>query len=168
MDEGPGPDAGPRAWCPSGPDLPGASAPPSAEAVRLHALTGGNASYLTELLDASAGPSAGTAVRMPHVVRCEVRARLAALSPDARRVVETAVLSGPVEARFLARACELPLAAVLRALEDAADAGLMTWQGTGGPSLPAAYAFSCELVRGALLADMPRPVPTPPGRRWTG
>ncbi len=150
-----GADEGPRTWCPSGPDLSGTLAPLSAEAARLHALTGGNAFYLTELLGASDGLSAGTPARVPHVIRCEVRARLATLSPDARRVVETAVLSGPVEAGFLARACELSLTAVLRALEDAADAGLMTWQRADGPSLPAAYAFSCELVRSALLADMP-------------
>lgn len=153
--KGPGPAAGPRTWCPSGPDLPGAFAPLSAEAARLHAPTGGNAFYLTELLGTSGGLSVGTSVRVPHAVRCEVRARLAALSPDARRVVETAVLSGPVGAWFLAHACELPLTAVLRALEDAADTGLMTWQRADGPSPPAAYAFSCELVRGTLLADIP-------------
>ncbi|PJM91810.1 BTAD domain-containing putative transcriptional regulator [Streptomyces sp. CB01373] len=140
-------------WAARSTDLPGALAPLSAEADRLHALTGGNAFYLTELLK-PASPTAAPP-HLPHVIRCEVRARLAALSPDARHVVETAALSGPVEAPFLARACALPLTDVLRALEDAADAGLMTWQWADGPSLPAAYTFSCELVRDALLADVP-------------
>ncbi|KOT28746.1 hypothetical protein ADK41_35445 [Streptomyces caelestis] len=158
VDGGAGPGDGPGAahmWRPSGSHPPHGFFPPSAEAAGLHALTGGNAFYLTEVIGASDGLPAGTPVRVPHAVRCEVRARLAALSPDARRVVEAAVLSGPVEARFLARACALPFTVVLRALEDAADAGLMTWERAGGPSLSDAYAFSCELVRGALLADMP-------------
>ncbi|MEV0186038.1 BTAD domain-containing putative transcriptional regulator [Streptomyces sp. NPDC050625] len=152
--DGPGAE---RACPQGGPGLPGAPGPLSAAAARLHALTGGNAFYLTELLRGPAGLSADTPIRVPHVVRCEVRARMATLAPDAQRVVDAAaVLSSPVEAAFLARACELSLTVVLRALDEAASVGVMTWLPVEDLSLPASYAFSCDLIRSALLTDMPQ------------
>ncbi|GAA2569274.1 MULTISPECIES: hypothetical protein [Streptomyces] len=73
----------------------------------------------------------------------EVAGFLARLARSGARLIEV----GPMDVADVEE--------LLRAPEDAADTGLMTWQRADGPSPPAAYAFSCELVRGTLLADMP-------------
>src|SRR5215204_3386019 len=72
----------------------------------LHEATGGNAFFVTEVL------AVGGATTLPPTVRDAVAARVARLSPDARRALEAAaVLGGRVEASLVTTVALTPAAA---------------------------------------------------------
>jgi DNA-binding CsgD family transcriptional regulator len=105
--------------------------------VRLHALTGGNPFFVTEVL-ASGDYSSAT-------VRDAVMARLGALDQDARRVVEAVSLDP--------RALETTYAIALAGADEAAaERALRSGVLLDGP---AGLRFRHELARAAVAAEMP-------------
>jgi DNA-binding CsgD family transcriptional regulator len=114
--------------------------------VRLHALTGGNPFFVTEVL-ASGDYSSAT-------VRDAVMARLGALDQDARRVVEAVSLDP--------RALESAYAIALASTDSvAAERALRCGALLDGP---AGLRFRHELARGAVAAA----IPTARRRDWHG
>ncbi|WP_189939647.1 BTAD domain-containing putative transcriptional regulator [Streptomyces aurantiogriseus] len=130
---------------------------PRSEAAALHQLTGGNAFFLAELLRLPAARRAGPRLTIPAAVTSVVRARLRALAPEVRQVLEIAAVTGEeLDVPELAVMASLPRAAVLSGLDVAVEVGLVTWSAGGTPREPGAYRFSCGLVREVLRAGLSR------------
>ncbi|MGI5197929.1 BREX system ATP-binding domain-containing protein [Streptomyces sp. CA-288835] len=122
-------------------------------AAELHALTGGNPFLLTEMLRLPRDQRSGPGRRLPAAVASVMRVRLAALDADSRGVLEMAAVIGDrIDVPLLARACALPASQVLRALDTAVEADIVVWTPAVTRSVPPDYAFSCGLIRAALLA----------------
>jgi DNA-binding CsgD family transcriptional regulator len=99
----------------------------------LHARTGGNPFYVTEVI-------AGAPARIPATVRDAVLARAARLSAAARRTLEAAAVIGPiVDPALLTRVADEPGAA-----EECLARGLLQSDGR-------AYAFRHEVARVAIF-----------------
>lgn len=107
----------------------------------LHALTGGNPFFVTEVLAAGAPGSPG----LPASVRDAVLARAARLSPTARQLLDVAAVAGsPLDPTLLAAVVEGPT-------EDAAE----EWLAVGiAEHYGDALAFRHELAREAVIAAM--------------
>ena len=100
--------------------------------VELHARTGGNPFYVTEVV-------AGAPDRIPPTVRDAVLARAARLSPEARRTLEAAAVIGPsVDPGLLAAVIDQPAA------EECLAKGLLQSDGQS-------YHFRHEVARQAIL-----------------
>ena len=109
------------------------------DAAGLLALTGGNPFFVTEALAAPAGHA------VPGTVRDAVAARVAALGPEARAVVElVAVVPGSAELWLLTGA----LGAEAGAIDACIDAGILVLQGD-------AVAFRHDLARRAVEDAIP-------------
>ena len=107
------------------------------DATRLHAVTGGNPFYVSEVLEAG-WPA------VPATVRDAVGARLARASAATRRVVESAAIIGS----RVDRALLLPILAECGAsMEDCLATGVLVADGIG-------LRFRHELVRLAVAADV--------------
>jgi DNA-binding CsgD family transcriptional regulator/tetratricopeptide (TPR) repeat protein len=108
------------------------------DADALHALTGGNPFFVTEIL-------AGGATGMPTSVQDAVLARAARLSPKARRALDAAaILGSPIDPALLTAVIEEPAEQVTE-----------EWLATGiVESHAEALAFRHELARQAILAVM--------------
>ncbi|MCX4904379.1 AAA family ATPase [Streptomyces sp. NBC_00878] len=127
------------------------------EAAALHQLTGGNAFFLAELLRLSAGHRTGPDHTIPASVTSVVQARLRALAPEVRRLLEIAAVTGDeLDVPVLAAMASLPREAVLSGLDVAAESGLVVWSAGGTPRSSGAYRFSCGLVRAVLDAGLSR------------
>jgi predicted ATPase len=101
----------------------------------LHARTGGNPFYVTEVI-------AGAPARIPVTVRDAVLARVARLSEEGRRTLEAAAVIGPtVDPRLLGVVLDAPKA------EEALAKGLLVRAERG-------YAFRHEVARQAVLDAM--------------
>ncbi|MFQ6170013.1 ATP-binding protein [Oryzobacter sp. R7] len=111
---------------------------PPVDPVRLHAVTGGNAFFVTEVLR---GGSAG----VPPTVRDAVLARVARLPEGAQRAIEVVALAG---ARVEAGLVEGLLADGLAALDEPLARGLLVERG-------GELAFRHELGRLAVLGEVP-------------
>ncbi|MEV3992713.1 AAA family ATPase [Streptomyces sp. NPDC049837] len=106
--------------------------------VALHAITGGNPFFVTEVL---AAPEPG----IPTTVREAVIGRLARLRPHARDVVEAAAVAGPSAPIDLLGAL---VADAESAVDEVLAAGVLEADGTR-------LAFRHELVRAAVLDAIP-------------
>ena len=111
--------------------------PRNVDAAKLHAVTGGNPFYVSEVLEAG-WPS------IPATVRDAVGARLARASAAARRVVESAAIIGTRVDRALLRQI---LADSGVSMEDCLATGILVPDGTG-------LRFRHELVRMAVAAGV--------------
>jgi DNA-binding CsgD family transcriptional regulator/tetratricopeptide (TPR) repeat protein len=111
--------------------------PRNVDAAKLHAVTGGNPFYVSEVLEAG-WPS------IPATVRDAVGARLARASAAARRVVESAAIIGTRVDRTLLRQI---LADSGVSMEDCLATGILVPDGTG-------LRFRHELVRMAVAAGV--------------
>lgn len=99
----------------------------------LHAQTGGNPFYVTEVI-------AGAPARVPATVRDAVLARAARLSDAARRTLEAAAVIGPpIDPALLAQVVDGPLAA-----EECLSKGVLRTDGRS-------YFFRHEVARQAIL-----------------
>jgi DNA-binding CsgD family transcriptional regulator len=107
------------------------------DAGELHRVTGGNPFYVTEIVEAG-WPS------VPPTVRDAVQARLARLTPSARRVVEAAAVMGARVDRSL---LSLVLAGSGASVDERLTAGILITDGTG-------LRFRHELVRMAVEAGI--------------
>ncbi|MFJ7078503.1 BTAD domain-containing putative transcriptional regulator [Streptomyces sp. NPDC098781] len=133
-----------------------AAADGGTDAAELHALTGGNPLYLTELLRLPQRRRSGPGLRVPTSLASVVRVRLGTLDDDARRVLETAaVLGDRIDIARLSRICAVPAHDVLRALDAGSDADLILETTQATEQEPVVYAFSCGLVRRVLLNAIP-------------
>ncbi|MCI0344642.1 MAG: AAA family ATPase, partial [Chloroflexi bacterium] len=102
------------------------------DGAELHALTGGNPFYVTEVI-------AGAPARIPRTVRDAVLARAARLSPAARRTLEAAAVIGPtVDPMLLGEVVDEP------ATEECVSRGLLQSDGRS-------YSFRHEVAREAIL-----------------
>ena len=106
--------------------------------VRLHAVTGGNAFYVTEVLRGSGG-------ELPATVRDAVLARVVRLAEPAQRAIEVVALAG---SRVEARLVEDLLADGLMALEEPLAHGLLVED-------DGEVRFRHELGRLAVLGQIP-------------
>ncbi|MEV7597151.1 LuxR C-terminal-related transcriptional regulator [Kitasatospora sp. NPDC089797] len=126
---------------------------------RLYALTGGVAQVLVDVLPvlAEAAPAEPTAdglgaLEAPPRLSERVLARLAALPPDARRLVRAAaVLDGPASEPELAALTGLSAAEVRAGLLAALGAAVLTDLG------PRRYGFPVPLAARAVTAGLPSP-----------
>ncbi|GIG50041.1 ATP-binding protein [Dactylosporangium siamense] len=106
-------------------------------------------------------PPAVAELRLPDGVRDAVRARLARLSAQCRRVVRAAaVLGAAPDAAVLAEVTGLEPAGVLSVLDEAAAAGILTrdagtWWGTAGSPEGGGDGFTHDLIREAAAAEVP-------------
>ncbi|MFI7498790.1 BTAD domain-containing putative transcriptional regulator [Streptomyces sp. NPDC049687] len=130
---------------------------PQSEAAALHQLTGGNAFFLAELLRLPAGRRTGPHLTIPGAVASVIRARLRALAPQVRQVLEIAAVAGDeLDVPVLAAMGSLSRQAVLSGLDVAAESGLVVWSAGRTPWAPGVYRFSCGLVREVLRAGLRR------------
>ena len=107
------------------------------DAVELHAVTGGNPFYVSEVLEAGL-------LTVPTTVRDAVGARLARSSPEAREVVEAAsVIGARVDGDVLAS-----MAPSTGAIDECLSTGILRVEGTG-------LRFRHELVRMAVAESIP-------------
>jgi DNA-binding CsgD family transcriptional regulator/tetratricopeptide (TPR) repeat protein len=116
----------------------GLAEPHGADGQAIHELTEGNAFFVTEVL-ASGGET------LPATVRDAVLARVARLSPAARRLLETAALVPARAELSLLRAVE---AEAVEHLDEAVEAGVLRADGD-------AVAFRHELARRAVESTVP-------------
>lgn len=130
---------------------------PQSEAAALHRLTGGNAFFVAELLRLPAGRRTGPYLTIPGAVASVIRARLRALAPQVRQVLEAAAVAGDeLDVPVLAAMGSLSRQAVLSGLDVAAESGLVMWSASRTPRAPGAYRFSYGLVREVLRAGLSR------------
>jgi DNA-binding CsgD family transcriptional regulator len=110
----------------------------AAQAERIHKVTAGNPFFVSELL-------AGDGEALPAAVRDAVLARVARMSPDARRLLDAVAISPQqTELWLLAELAGADLAS----LEECVAAGMLR-------QAPASVSFRHELAREAILARLP-------------
>ena len=120
-------------------------------AARLHAITGGNAFLVTEMirdLPDRVDPETWT---VPESVSLVVAARMAQLSPAARELVNLLGVGEQLEPAALSLAMGVTEAGFVTAVEEAMAAGLVA-QAPGGPC-----QFTHELTRSAVCAALSAP-----------
>lgn len=116
------------------------------EALALHAITGGNPFFATEVIAVTTNGHGPRSVTVPGTVTAAVLARAQRVSPDARRVLEAACLSpGSMELSLLNK---LAGSAATLGVDECVDAGLLRWQDRG-------LAFRHELARRAIEGSLP-------------
>jgi predicted ATPase len=118
---------------------------------RIHARTGGNPFYVTEMSRTLAeGPVELGERPVPAVVREAIRTRLARLSPGAVRLLQAASVVGrEFPLRLVADMRDASEIVCLADLEEAAAAGLVAM------SSPARFRFVHDLIRDAVEAGLP-------------
>jgi AAA ATPase-like protein len=118
------------------------------EVARLHAVTGGNPYFLSEVVQLLAAGD----TRIPEEVRALIRRRVAALPRDAVATLRLAAVIGrEFDLHLLQRASRLTLARLMAVLAEAAAVGLIAEVA----SSPGRYAFAHDLVRETLYEDLP-------------
>lgn len=119
-----------------------------ATAVELRERTGGNAFFLTEVLNAQSSDA------LPATVADLVQDRLVPLTPSQRELVDTAAIAGvDVDLPLLAAALKLAPADVLSQADELCAVGL--WKEDSGD-----HAFAHSLARDAVLTAIPRSTAT--------
>src|SRR6266478_6282291 len=94
---------------------------------------------------------------LPPSVRTMIQARLAKLSPAARRLVlASAVLCTQASAKLLWQVAELGVQAGVEALEEAVASGMLREEQAGGPGTghPGGYHFAHELIREVVYTEL--------------
>jgi len=94
---------------------------------------------------------------LPPSVRTMLQARLAKLSPAARRLVlASAVLCNQASAKLLWQVAELGVQAGVEALEEAVASGMLREEQAGGPGTgrPGGYHFAHELIREVVYTEL--------------
>ena len=124
---------------------------PGATAARLHAITGGNAFLVTEMIRDLPDRVDLETWKVPESVSLVVAARMAQLSPAARELVNLLGVGEPLEPAALTLAMGVTEAGFVTAFEEAVAAGLVT-QAPGGPC-----QFTHELTRTAVRAALSAP-----------
>jgi DNA-binding CsgD family transcriptional regulator/tetratricopeptide (TPR) repeat protein len=110
---------------------------------KLYHLTAGNSFYVTELIASSSeAPGEG----LPARIRDTVLARAARLSPAARAVLDAAAILNPIDPTALDN-----LVPPSAAIDEVVERGFLV----APRGLPARYVFRHELVREAVLAELP-------------
>jgi DNA-binding CsgD family transcriptional regulator len=127
--------------------------PRAVQAERLFELSDGNAFFVEELVAAGALDDQGSdepdRPPVPKALRDIVIARVEVMREDAQHVLRVAATAGRrVRHRVLAAACDLPEPALLAAIRECADNGLLV------PAEDRAYAFRHALAREAVYADL--------------
>ena len=121
------------------------------DAARLHAITGGNAFLVTEMIRDLPDGADLASWKVPESVTLVVAARMAQLSPTARDLVSLLGVAEQLEPAALSAAMRLDEASFVAAAEEALTAGMVTLA-PGGP-----YQFSHELTRSAVCASLSVP-----------
>ena len=124
---------------------------PGATAARLHAITGGNAFLVTEMIRDLPDRVDLETWKVPESVSLVVAARMAQLSPAARELVNLLGVGEQLEPAALTLAMGVTEAGFVTAFEEAMAAGLVT-QAAGGPC-----QFTHELTRTAVRAALSAP-----------
>ncbi len=115
-----------------------------ADAHNLHAITGGNPFFATEVI--AVAEAGGRTAVVPGTVKAAVLARAQRVSADARRVLEAACLSpGSMELSLLNK---LAGSAATEGVDECVGAGLLRWQDRG-------LAFRHELARQVIESTLP-------------
>ena len=120
-------------------------------AARLHAITGGNAFLVTEMLRDLPDRTDLETWEVPESVSLVVAARMAQLSPAARELVNLLGVGEQLEPAVLSLAMGVTEAGFVTAVEEAMAAGMVA-QARGGPC-----QFSHELTRTAVCAALSAP-----------
>ncbi len=120
-------------------------------AARLHAITGGNAFLVTEMIRDLPDPVDLESWKVPESVTLVVAARMAQLSPAARELVNLLGVGEHLEPAALSLAMKVDEARLVAAAEEAMAAGMVTLT-PGGP-----WQFSHELTRSAVRASLSGP-----------
>jgi predicted ATPase/class 3 adenylate cyclase len=115
--------------------------------------TEGNPLFVRELLRDAIESDGSSLGGVPEGLRAIITRRLGRLGPTTQEVVTVAAVAGRAfEVEVVGRACGLERAAVLAALDEAtASREIAEVPGSGGGT----FAFSHELVRQALYAELP-------------
>ena len=121
------------------------------DAARLHAITGGNAFLVTEMIRDLPDGADLESWKVPESVTLVVAARMAQLSPTARDLVNLLGVAEQLEPAALSSAMRLDEASFVAAAEEALTAGMVTL----APGSP--YQFSHELTRSAVCASLSVP-----------
>ena len=121
------------------------------DAARLHAITGGNAFLVTEMIRDLPDRADLESWKVPESVTLVVAARMAQLSPAARDLVNLLGVGEQLEPAALSSAMRVDEASFVAAAEEAMTAGMVTLA-PGGP-----YQFSHELTRSAVCASLSAP-----------
>jgi class 3 adenylate cyclase len=121
------------------------------DAARLHAITGGNAFLVTEMIRDLPDGADLDSWKVPESVTLVVAARMAQLSPAARDLVHLLAVAEQLEPAALSSALGVDEAGFVLAAEEAMAAGMVTLA-PGGP-----YQFSHELARSAVYASLSVP-----------
>lgn len=121
------------------------------DAARLHAITGGNAFFVTEMIrDLPDSADLGT-WKVPESVALVVAARMAELSPAARELVNLLGAGEQLEPDALRLAMRVNEASFVAAVEEAMAAGMVTL-------IPGSVCrFTHELTRSAVRASLSPP-----------
>ena len=120
-------------------------------AARLHAITGGNAFLVTEMIRDLPDRVNVETWRVPESVTLVVAARMAQLSPAARELVNLLGVGEQLEPAALSLGMGVTEAGFVAAAEEAMAAGLVA-RTPGGP-----YQFQHELTRNAVSAALSAP-----------
>ena len=120
-------------------------------AARLHAITGGNAFLVTEMIRDLPDGADLESWQVPESVTLVIAARMAQLSPAARDLVNLLGVAEQLEPAALSHAMGADEASFVVAAEEAMAAGLVTL----APGSP--YQFSHELTRSAVYASLSVP-----------
>jgi class 3 adenylate cyclase/tetratricopeptide (TPR) repeat protein len=124
---------------------------PGVTAARLHAITGGNAFLVTEMIRDLPDRVDLETWDVPESVSLVVAARMAQLSPAARELVNLLGVGEQLEPAALSLAMGVTEAGFVTAIEEAMAAGLVA-QAPGGPC-----QFTHELTRSAVCAALSAP-----------
>lgn len=127
------------------------SGQPGVAAARLHAITGGNAFLVTEMIRDLPDRVDPETWKVPESVSLVVAARMAQLSPAARELVNLLGVGEQLEPAALSLAMGVTEAGFVTAVEEAMAAGLVA-QAPGGPC-----QFTHELTRSAVCAALSAP-----------
>ena len=120
-------------------------------AARLHAMTGGNALFVTEMIRDLSDRGNQEAWRVPKSVALMVAARVAQLSPAARELVNLLGVAGQLEPAALSLAMGATEVSFAAAATAAMAAGLIT-RTPAGP-----YQFQHELTRNVVYTELSAP-----------
>ncbi|MEV6317822.1 BTAD domain-containing putative transcriptional regulator [Streptomyces sp. NPDC051776] len=125
-------------------------------AARLHARTGGNPFYLTELLRLPPKRRLGDGAQLPLSIADALGRRLGRLDPAVRDLVDTAAVMGErLDTELLAHVLGIPLDELSLLVDRAVADGVMAW--VCSPGEAGAYAFTHALVRETTLDALPQP-----------
>jgi class 3 adenylate cyclase len=124
---------------------------PEQAAARLHAITGGNAFLVTEMIRDLPDRADLDAWKVPESVTLVVAARMAQLSPAARELVNLLGVGEQLEPAALSLAMGVTEPSFVTAIEEAMAAGMVA-QTPGGPC-----QFLHELTRSAVCASLSAP-----------